>query len=183
MLQEVFLLLFFHEAFLQNDSISSFPVALLERDIQWNFVILFVYSHIQHFQACNIPSSLKNQKKQGFLYVFQSSKSSPARPWQQRPRTRLFALSWEMSCMVFNSISFSTAWVLAVLATVGRFFVVLEKDRRFGYFHCSCSTSEKKEMWGSETTFKQTSFILRIGWTFEGQQLKLHCSFNVIIKQ
>ena len=126
---------------------------------------------------------LKKWKKTRFSICLSVFKELSCLPLAAEASDTSFTLSWVMSCVLFNSISFSTAWVLAILATVGRFFVVLEKGRRFGYFHCSCSTSEKKEMWGSETTFKQTSFILHIGWSFEDQQLKLHCSFNVIIKQ
>lgn len=88
-----------------------------------------------------------------------------------------------MLCMLFKSIGLSTRMGPRHLGDGKEVFHCFCGRQTFWLLPLQLLNFREKEMWGSETNFKQTSFFLHLGWVFEDQQLQLHCHFNVIAKQ
>lgn len=112
----------FHEALLQNDSIFLFWWNILKEEIQWNLVILLVYSHIQHSPAFNVPSSLKNENNMVFCVSFCLQRTLLPAPGGGGLGRVSLCCCLVMFCMLFNSIGLSTSMGSSSLGNGGDVF-------------------------------------------------------------
>lgn len=109
------------------------------------------------FSACNVTGSLQNENNMVFCVSFGLQRTLLPAPGSRGPGQVSLCCCVATFCMLLTALASLPAWVLAILAAAGTAFVVPVEGSRFGCFHCSCSTSGKKEMWGSEAPYKQSS--------------------------
>lgn len=141
----------------------------LKGEIQWNLGLLLVYSHIQHFPACNVPSSLKNENNMVSCVALRLQRTLLPAPGSGGPGHVSLCCCLAMFCMLSNSIGLSTCAGSSYFGNGGDVFCCSCGKQIFWLLPLQLLSFRKERnvrVWD-----RLPSFFLRRGWVFEDQQL------------